>query len=43
MFRITQSTPKPMMSLNDHRLMDMELMKTVSEGTPRRSPRFSMI
>ena len=42
-FRIARSTPKPMLSLNDHRMMNMELMKTLSEATPRRSPRFSII
>jgi len=34
----------PVLSINDHRRMNMELMKTVTlETTPRRSPRFSMI
>merc|ERR1719270_2459064 len=34
----------PVLSIHDHRRMNMELMKTVAlETTPRRSPRFSMI
>ena len=34
----------PVMSIHDHRMMNMELMKSVGKAeTPRRSPRFSII